>query len=192
MIHNIVLNSDTFIIHGNRWQGKTVFASSVFAYHYKYRLYSNFQIFQYWKSITNYYDTYEKLSSIQFSPTRWILILDEWWFNFSVKSWKTKENNILREFMFLSRKLNLSLVFIAQNYENLEPDSRRSCDYIFEVSKILREDKHPLFEITRQTEKKIGETWFILEPQEINTVDLISFQNQHWLTYNQLEASKLS
>lgn len=185
------ISSATYIIHWKKRNGKSMFAVSLFWTHYD-RIYSNFDIYRDWVCISQKISKFSDFEKIVFSPQQWIVIIDEAGFNFSYNSWKTAENNQIKEFEFLSGKANCSLCYIAQNYENIHPDGRRAWDYIFEVSKILRVWKHPLFNIERQTVEKVWENGIKLVFDRWFIVDLIKYNDEFWLSYNQFETSKLT
>lgn len=155
------------------------------------RIFSNVEIYVQWKKYTSDITCIEDLKKIKYSDIPWIIIIDEAWFNFSFKSWNAKKNAELREVMFLCWKLNCSLIFIAQNYENIEKDWRREAEVIIHLDKIHRKNKHSLFEIQIQEEIKVGEEWFDLITTKVEIHDMIEMLNRFKITYDTLATSQI-
>lgn len=177
---------NTFIIHWKMWAWKTLLSIAMSTDYYK-RVYSNFSIFQNWKLLNKTVNAYSEIENIRFSYTPWILIIDEAWINANSKDWRTWDSRILQELLFLTRKKNLTLIWIAQRYESIDINARVLADCIFEIIKIHWK-KHPRFIINKQKQKRGSQ---VLDWKWSYNFDLIWFLDFHWLTYNQLETSRL-
>lgn len=177
---------NTFIIHWKMWSWKTLLSIAICTDYYK-RVYANFSIFEHWQILNKIVSSYSEIENIRFSYTPWILIIDEAWINANSKDWRSLDSRILQELLFLTRKKNLTLIWIAQRYESIDVNARVLADCIFEMVK-LKWKKRPRFIINKQKQKRGSQT---LEWRGSYNFDLIWFLDFYWLTYNQLEESRM-
>lgn len=152
------------------------------------RIYANFQIYHDGKSIVKYIETFDMLSTIRFSYTPWVIILDEAGINANSKDTHRKENrSLIEQALFLAWKVNCSVIWIAQRFESIDVNARVLADVILQMKKIRRYNNHPLFIVTKQkqiwTKLKFIQSW---------KNDTIAELKSLGVTYNTLETSKMS
>ena len=180
------IDTNTIIVHWKMRNGKTL-VSWCMALDFYPRIYCNFQIYRYNKSIVNYITTYEQIKNIRFSYKAGVLVIDEAWLNANSKDTFSKDNRILQEVLFLIGKKNLSLIWIAQRYKSIDINARELADLIIEMKKIRRKNKPPIFIATKQRQK--GDRLIQITQYSIDTIGIFKALN---ITYNQLEESKLT
>lgn len=185
---NITQEIDTvgIIIYGKQGHGKTLLAICM-AMDWKKRIYSNFDIFQDWKRLWKKIESVQDVKNIRFSYTPWIIIIDEAWINANSKDTRNKDNRDLQEILFLVRKRNCSLIWIAQRFESIDINARVLSEMILKTHKIRRWNKHPIFIITKQKQVKND-----LKYLQQYSFDSIQFLKEYRLTYNTLENSKFN
>ena len=93
----------------------------------------------------------------------------------------------MQRVLFLAWKKNCSVVWISQRFESIDVNARVLADYIIQVKKISRYDKHPLFKLIK--ERQIGNK-LVWTQAYIN--DTIGEFKQYWITYNTLEESVMT
>lgn len=175
----------TYIIYGKMWAWKTVLWIRI-ACDYFPRIYSNVDIFHNWKSIVNPIEDYNKLDRIRFSYTPWVIVIDEAWLNANSKDTRSEDNRILQKVLFLWRKKNCSIIWIAQRFESIDINARQLADFIINVRKFKRWKKHPIFYVTKERMK-----WAKLLYCQKYKMDTIQEFKDNWITYNTLEDSKM-
>lgn len=180
------IDTKTFIVYGKMRNWKTLNGICM-ALDFYPRIYSNVNIYQNWKSIVNYIESYDQISKIRFSYTPWVLLLDEAWLNANSKDWRNSEVRGLIDVLFLIWKKNLSVIWIAQRYESIDINARVLADAIIEMRKVPKINNHPMFICVKQKQK-----WAKLEWIHSYNLDSISILNYYHITYNQLEESRLS
>lgn len=184
---NIQHEIDTrgIIIYWKQWHGKTLTAITL-ALDYEKRIYSNFNIYKNWKQLNKHINSFEDVSKIRFSYTPWIIVIDEAWINASSRKSLSKKNEILVETLYLVRKLNCSLIWIAQRFESMDVNIRSLSELILELYKKRRWKRHPTFIATKRKQK-----WTKLEYVRQYNIDNISIHKSLWITYNTLDKAKL-
>lgn len=151
------------------------------------RIYSNTPIYKNWKLYNKVVQSIDDIKKIRFSYTPWVIIIDEAWINASSRNSMSDNNKMLSEILFLIRKINCSIIWIAQNFENIDVNARRLADLIIKMRKIRRYKKHPLFIMRREKQIKNNLEYF----WEIK-VDTITILKKLNITYNTLESSKFT
>lgn len=179
------IDTKTFIIYGKMRNWKTLNAVCM-ALDYYPRIYSNVNIYQNGKSIVKFLESYQAIKQIRFSYTPWVLIIDEAGLNANSKDTFSKDNRLLQEILFLIGKKNLSLIWIAQRFASIDINARELADAIIEMRKIPRGKKTPLFVAIKQKQKGQKLEWI-----NSYSLDSISILKTYWITYNQLEESRL-
>lgn len=186
--NNIIkeIDTNTFIIYWKMRNWKTLLWI-VLALDYYPRIYSNFWIYKNSKIITKMVLDYTEMRNIRFSYMPGVFVFDEASINANSKDVRSKDLRELNEVLVLCWKKNLSLVWISQRFESIFIDARVLADRIIEVKKIKRKDNHPVFFATSQKQKGSK-----LEYQNSFSIDSISILKAGWITYNQLENSKMN
>lgn len=179
------IDTSTYIVYWKMRNGKTLNAICM-ALDWEGRIYSNVNIYRDWKSIVNYLESYEQIKKIRFSYKPWVLIIDEAWLNANSKDTFWKDNRLLQEVLFLIWKKNLSLIWIAQRFESIDINARVLADAIFQMRKISRYEKHPIFICTKQ--KQVGQKLEYIQQYHVDSIQYMKLKN---ITYDQLEESKL-
>lgn len=166
---------------------KTLLGLSIAFSDFRPRIYSNFQIYQDWKSILNkHLKSYQEVERIRFSYTPWVIIIDEWWLNVNSKDWFKETSRIMQKVLFLAWKKNCSVIFIAQRYNSVDVNFRELADAIFECKKIPRKNTYPFFIINKYKQK-----WIKFEYDWNYEFDIIKWMNYNRLSYNTLEESEM-
>lgn len=172
------------IVYWNPWEWKTILSTMMVAPYT--RIYSNVDYFRNWKKLNMRINKIKDLNMITFSPTPWIVIIDEWWVNVNSRLSLSKENIEFGELVFLWRKINCYFVWISQRFKSMDLNQRDLADLVIKMYKISRYDKHPLFIATREKMIKNRLT-FDAEWK----VDIISWLKYTKRSYNTLESSKI-
>ena len=181
------IDTKTFIIYWKMRNGKTLNAVCM-ALDFYPRIYSNVNIYQNGKSIVNFLESYQDIKNIRFSYTPGVLIIDEAGLNVNSKDTFWKDNRLMQEVLFLIGKKNLSLIWIAQRFNSIDINARELADAIIEMRKFYRTGvKHPLFTAVKQKQKGQKLEW--INSYEYDSIAILKY---YWITYNQLEESKLS
>jgi hypothetical protein len=183
---NKEIDTSTYIVYGKMRNWKTLNAICM-ALDWEKRIYSNVNIYKNWNSIVKYLSNYAEIKKIRFSYLPGVLIIDEAWLNANSKDTFSKDNRLLQEILFLIWKKNLSLIWIAQRFESIDVNARVLADAIFQMRKISRNWNHPIFICTKQ--KQVGTK---LEYVQQYFVDSIEYMKLKWISYDQLEESKLT
>lgn len=168
--------NEIILIIGRMWSWKTLI--SVCLSENYLRVYANLKIIKKWKQKNFYIEKIEDIKKIKYSKTRWLVILDEAGLNMNARRSQSKNNMDITEFIILSRKRNLDLIFISQKD--------------FFVDKNLRE----LAQIKIEMKWKNREWIFEYEAKDFYdnflwyyNLDLIWFLKNNKLEYNTLEDS---
>lgn len=179
------IDTSTYIVYGKMRNWKSLNAICM-ALDWEKRIYSNVNIYRNWKSIVNYLDNYDQIKRIRFSYMPGVLIIDEAGLNANSKDTFWKDNRLLQEVLFLIGKKNLSLIWIAQRFESIDINARVLADAIFQMRKISRFEKHPIFVCTKQ--KQVGQKLEYIQQYYVDSIEYMKLKN---VTYDQLEESKL-
>ena len=175
-------------IYGKQRKGKTLLAIIMAYENWKNRIYSNVNIFENWKQLNHKISSILDVTSIGFSWTPGVVVIDEWGINASSRKSMSSTNEIMTNLLVYIGKINCSLIWITQRYEMLDVNIRTlSSDLILECHKSSRgEGKPPIFFIHKKRNRK-GQ--LILDTKY--RIDLIEKLKWYNLTYNTLDRSKL-
>jgi len=149
------------------------------------RIYWNVKISFKGVNITHEITHHKQFEEMRLSTSPWYMIIDEIWMNFNSKDAVTKKNKAFSNFLFLQWKYNLSTIWLAQRWNSIPVDFRELATRIFEVKKILRSWKHPLFAVIQYKLMNDWELEFVRE----DIVDMISILSKWDLSYDTLETS---
>lgn len=187
--NNIVKELDTkcIIIYWKPRNWKTLLASAIGHSDYLKRIYANFNIYIKKISINKRFYDYKEVQNIQYSNTHGVIIMDETWLNVNSKDSFSETNRIMHEVLFLSWKKNCDMIMIAQSYESVDVNFKRLAHAIFEVEKIKRYGRKPLFKINRMAVE-----WSKMRKISSFTFDTLEYFNTFKITYDTLETSKMS
>ena len=133
MIKKMILQNNIFTFIWKRGAGKTMLAS-IFGNMEEYKIvYSNFTLQYKDKKVINFedFDLYKKIDENDLSKK--ILLFDEWWINANSRNFQSTINKLLSFFIFISRKFNIDVVFITQDFETIDINIRRQTDYLIDV-----------------------------------------------------------
>lgn len=108
------------------WSWKTLLAT-IIASNYD-RIYCNYEIK--WIKIQKIKNMNDILN-IEYNDEKWILILDEFNINASSRNSMTKKNKQLNELLVLSRKKNLDICVIWQDFYWIDKVYRNLIQYVF-------------------------------------------------------------
>jgi len=183
---NKELNIDIIAIFWPPRQWKTLLATYI-SYQRLERIYGNIDIKFNWVSISKRIKKTEELLNFENTNTAWLTIIDEIWMNYNSKDAVTKKNKMFSKYIFLSWKWNLSTIWIAQRRMSIPVDFRDNTTLIYECKKIIRPNKHPIFEVIRYEQKKDWE----LEEIHRKRIDLITWLKLLWLSYDTHETSEI-
>lgn len=180
------IDTKCIIIYGKPRNGKTILAASICFDSYKKRTYANFNVYKNWTSFTKKYNSFRDLERIRFSYEHGVIAVDESWINVNSKDWMKKASRIMEEILFLSGKKNCDMIMIAQSYESVNVNFRRNASAIFQVVKIKRKWKKPLFIVERQIPD--GEKMKKISSYSMDTLTIM----EEWrISYDTLEESRM-
>ena len=157
---NLNLSTDLILIYWKQRSWKTMF-TTLLSLDRINRLYWNINISFKWielvKKITEYtqFETFFKIGSSENNSPGYVIV-DEIGMNFNSKDAMSKKNKVFSNFIFLQWKYNLSTIWIAQRWSSIPIDLKDLASIIFEVEKINRSWKTPLFKITEQVYNPIN------------------------------------
>jgi hypothetical protein len=181
IIQNKVIN-----IFGRPGSWKT-FLSSFFAYPYFMRnakIFSNVDYF-YKKSPFRINKKIQKITDIQyieFQEKKWLIVIDEGWLNINSRRSISSQNMEFAEMLFLWRKKNCDIIFIAQLDYSLDRYMRDLAN-----ANIYMES-YPIWKNKLNFTLKIKKWDYTIWYKEI---DLITFANESQFNYSTLESSKI-
>ena len=184
------LSTDLILIYWKQRSWKTMFATLLSLDRIN-RLYWNINISFKWielvKKITEYtqFETFFKIGSSENNSPGYVIV-DEIGMNFNSKDAMSKRNKVFSNFIFLQWKYNLSTIWIAQRWSSIPIDLKDLASIIFEVEKINRSWKTPLFKITEQVYNPIN---LSLEFKNEYIIDLIAILKHYKLEYDTLDTS---
>lgn len=182
----IELDTRCIIIYGKPRNWKTILAASIWYETYKKRLYTNFNVYYRGESINKRFKTYQEVENIRFSYTHGCIIVDESWLNLNSKDSFSEANRIMQKILFLSWKKNCDMIMIAQSYQSVDVNFRRNAAAMFEVVKIKREWKKPLFVVNRVIVE--GEKVRVIASYTLDTLTIM----ENWkISYDTLDESKM-
>lgn len=178
----MIIRNKIILIQWRPWEWKTFLA--VFIASFYKRIFSNVDILKDWKSLSTFIKDIEDLKKIEFSPIKWVAILDEWGININARRSLSKENQVFWELGMLGRKLNIDIIICAQLWRMIDVYFRELANYIFEMHAWFEKKDYLLFEA------KIYWSWWnsIIK---IARFDLFEFTRLTWITYNTLESSRI-
>ena len=182
------ISNRIILIYWKMWQGKTVLAVVVCIMDFRERIYWNINIYNLeWKIINKEIQTKADIEKIRFSYTAGLIVIDEWWINMNCRNSSSDINKFLSEIIFLSRKKNASMCFIAQSFENIDINVKRLADLIIKVQK-TRRDWKICFILSFQRYR-----WWHSRPETqkqmlIKSIDILEAKK---VKYNTLESSKI-
>jgi hypothetical protein len=101
------------------------------------RIYSNTPIYKNGELINKPLNI-DSLESIRFSYTPGIIIVDEAGLNFNSRKGMSTANEKFSELQFLMRKVNCSIIWIAQRIMSIDINARETTDLIIKMNKIQR------------------------------------------------------
>lgn len=181
---NIELDTTWIIIYWKQGAGKTATAI-VMALDWEKRIYSNTPIYKNWKLISKPVQSIDDIKKIRFSYTPGVILIDEAWINASSRNSMSESNKMLSEILFLIRKINCSIIWIAQRFETIDINARILADLIIKMHKIRRYNTWPIFVATQQKQIKndLKYNW----QYKIDSIWILKKLN---ITYNTLESSK--
>lgn len=184
-IQDVEITFKSFIVYWKSWEWKTIFCNLLTDWFI--RVYSNVDFFKNKKKINISITSIKDLKKIKFDVTPWIVIIDEAWINASSRNSLSSKNKSFSEFLFLCRKINCRIVWLAQRQKSLDINIRELADVVIRMYKISREWKHPLFIATREKIKN----WKPIFYNE-RFIDIISWMKMEKRSYNTLETSKIT
>ena len=127
-----MLQNNVYIILGQRWSWKSLFASCI-ARDYK-EVFVNYQLKIPGVKV-NIFREYEFLRSLKYKEEKRLIILDEWGINFNSREFQRQENKMIGKLLFVSRKYNFDFIFISQYDFTLDKYIRYSADWLFFLKK---------------------------------------------------------
>jgi len=181
IIQNKVIN-----IFGKPWTGKTFFASYI-AYFYFLtwgRIFSNVDFF-YKKNPIRVNKKIKQISDIkyiEFQEKKWIIIIDESWLNINSRRSISNQNMEFAEMVFLWRKKNCDIVFIAQLDYSLDKYMRDLANANLQMESYFLRKNYLMFNC--KIKKWDYTVWY-------KEIDLIEFAKRSCFTYSTLESSKI-
>ena len=170
------------MIQGRPGEGKTFLATFIASAYT--RIYSNVEILENGKPISNYIKNIDDLKKIEFSSVKGVAILDEGGININARDSQSKENRVYGELGMLGRKLNIDIVICAQLGRMIDVYFRELANYRFEMHAWFEAKDYLMFEA--KIYGSGGES--ILK---IARFDLFEFTRLTWITYNTLESSRI-
>lgn len=188
-IKNSHIDTQTLIIHWKQWHWKTLLAVVLGAE--KDRYVGNIQVFKWDEQHWDIIEDLKDLEKLVFDEKDWYIGFDEVGLNFNAWQHQSKKNQKVSKYFFLVRKFNLSSMYISQRWKSIPTNIRELWDVFIKCSKIRRWNKHPLFKITIQEYVEEWETEKLID-KKVFTMDLISFLQYMWISYNSMEASEIT
>lgn len=186
---NQEISNKIILIYWKMGQGKSVLAIVICILDFRERIYWNLNIYNIeWKLINKEIKDKYDIEKIRFSYTQWLIVIDEGGINMNSRNSSSDINKFLSEVIFLSRKKNASMLFIAQSFENIDINVKRLADLIIKVKKIRREWKI-CFILSFQYFR-----WWHSRPETykqmlIKSIDILEAKK---VKYNTLESSKIN
>lgn len=155
-------------------------------------IYSNVDIFIHWKRINKQVRTMEDIDKINFDPTqKSVIIIDEMGVNWSARRSMSQENMQFWELDALKRKKNCDVIWIAQLHRMFDVYQRELAKLIIEMRKFYKPwSSHPLFLIEILKTNPLNTKR--LDYQVTYEIDIFKIHEEIWMTYNQLDNSKLT
>jgi len=179
------IDNKIIIVYWKMWQGKTLIALLMSVLDFSNRIYSNIAIHVKNKQISQDINDRASIEKISFSPTPWIIIIDEGWINFNARRSSSSDNQFISELVFLSRKKNCSMLFISQRFESLDKNVKTLSDLILKMHK-LRINWKLFFEVEKQ--KFIKSNLLTIQKFKVDILEIFNIKD---IKYNTLESSKL-
>jgi len=178
-----IIRNRIILIQWRPWEGKT-FLAVMMCSAYE-RIYSNVNIVD-WngKSISNYIKDIWDVGKIQYSNTKWVILLDEGGVNINARRSWSEDNRIYGELGMLWRKLNVDIIICAQLWRMVDVYFRELANYRFEMHAWFEAKDYLMFEA-----KIYANSWDSI--LKIARFDLFEFTRLTGVTYNTLENSKI-
>ena len=184
------INNRKIIIHWEQGHGKTLFW--VFLAFTYTRIYSNVDITYNNKKINIILSKIEEFETLfNYNSIPGVTLLDETWINFNSKKGMSQANETLQKWFFLSRKYNVTPIFIAQRFGSVPVDMRELASkyWIIEMKKVHRKRyAYPLFTVNMQT---VDNEW-ALTTHKTFEIDLIKFFDTFDIKYDTLQSSLIT
>lgn len=139
------------------WSWKTLY-SVILSSQYS-RVFANFVIK--WHQDAIFYKTVNDIEKIEKQKNKWLLIIDEANLNFSGRDSMSWKNKIIIKFVLLSRKKNLDLIIVWQEFSWIDKYGRNLCEIVYILKKV---QKSTFFDVIMQicTKKWNINSWFML------------------------------
>lgn len=137
-----------------------------------------------WNTVNNHIDNIDDLKKIEFSPIKWVIVLDEWGVNINARRSSSDDNRIYGELWMLGRKLNADIVICAQLWRMIDVYFRELANYIFEMHAWFDKKDYLMFEA--RIYGSGGENII-----KVCRFDLFEWVRLTGFTYNTLETSKI-
>lgn len=175
------LKNKLMMINWLTWSWKSFFACYLSSFYE--RIICNFSIFYEWEKINESINTMLDIQWIDYSPIKWVCIIDESWLNINARRWMSQTNLDFIELSALSRKKNIDIIVISQVERMIDVVVRELCRCSFEMQSYFIWKDYLMFDITVQ-----NRNWNLVKKI---SADLFKFtQKYHW-TYDTKENSKI-
>lgn len=135
--NNNILTNKVYAFIWSRWSWKTMLSSIIWKFKPYKKVYSNFELQYKNKEVIRYkdFDLYDKVKTTDLEKK--LLIFDEGGINANSRNFASKINKLLSFFIFVSRKYNIDIIFISQDFETFDKNIRRQTDFLFEIKSFL-------------------------------------------------------
>lgn len=158
----------------------------VMASHYD-RIYSNVDIFWGKRKISKSIKNTKEIKKIKYNDKKGVILLDEMWWNWNSRKSMSDNNIDMWNVAFLSRKLNVDVIFIAQLDYSIDKYFRDLAQIQIVTSAIYNSWKK-VFQIETSSKRHINQK---NRNTSIKQVDLIKFLELKNIRYDTLENSQL-
>ncbi len=170
--NNNILTNKVYAFIWSRWSWKTMLSSVIWNFKPYKKVFSNFDLNYKNKEVVRYrdFDLYDKVKTTDLEKK--LLIFDEWWINANSRNFASKINKLLSFFIFVSRKYNIDIIFISQDFETFDKNIRRQTDFLFEIKSFLPKNIDTTIWKMEYWQKK-----FMLGTYSIDTLKLLENYN---------------
>ncbi len=179
----MILKNKIFLVEWKRGAWKTMLSSIWWSFPDYGQVYANYQLNYNHKKVINYTDVFEfygKLNKDKFKKKE-LLLFDEWWMNANSRAFHNKKNKIIWFLAQISRKFNLDVLFIVQDFFDIDVMIRRQIDYKLYVTNLLPYALSvDVYNTTRWQENNLISTY---------TVDALTALNQFNIDYDTQDLS---
>jgi len=170
----MILQNNIYTFIWKRWAGKTMLSSIWWSFdEYKY-IFCNYELTYKNKKVIRFkdFDLYKKIDEDDLSKK--LLIFDEWGINVNSRNFQSQMNKLLSFFIFISRKYNIDIIFITQDFETLDINIRRQTDYLIKVEWWLpKYIQYSIYNIEKWFPKNIRWTYTI---DALKVLDLLNIK----------------